>query len=203
VECGGISHARTNVNAVENCANFEDAVELVLNDMVALQGAEYGDLQLAANNELLLVAQRGLPRDFLEFFRRVTPNQGCVCGRALRTRTTIVVFDVEQDSEFAPYLPYSRMASYRAVQSTPLFSSTGIVVGMASTKFKNPHRPSAIEVQTLNHYSPIAADRLLGLLGQETLSDKAEKMCEQMFTEALPSAVPPSGQHYQAINDRI
>lgn len=188
---------------LKHCANFEDAVELVLDDMIALQGAEYGDLQLAAGNELLLVAQRGLPREFLEFFRRVTPDQGCVCGRALRTRTTIVVFDVEQDSEFAPYLPYSRTAGYRAVQSTPLVSPTGIIVGMASTKFKNPHRPTAIEVQTLNHYSPIAAARLLSLLGQGTLGDKAEKMCEQMFTAALPPAVPPSGQRHQAINDRI
>jgi hypothetical protein len=178
---------------LKDCANFEDAVELVLDDMVALQGAECGDLQLAAGNELLLVAQRGLPRDFLEFFRRVTPNQGCVCGRALRTRTTIVVFDVEQDSEFAPYLPYARIAGYRAVQSTPLISPTGIIVGMASTKFKNPHRPTAIEIQTLSDYSPIAADRLLSLLDQGTLSDKAEKMCEQMFTKPLSPNVPPIG----------
>ena len=51
--------------------SFEAAIETLLNDVVALHGAEYGDLQLLAGDDLVIVAQRGLTPAFLP------PSGGC------------------------------------------------------------------------------------------------------------------------------
>src|SRR4051794_2378618 len=89
---------------------FESAVEVVLDDVVALHGAEFGDFQLSAGNELVLVAQRNLSAPFLETFRRVRKNDGCVCGRALRTGESVIVPDIDTDADFAPFRGDARAA---------------------------------------------------------------------------------------------
>jgi len=50
---------------------FETAVQTILDDVVALHGAEYGNVQLPLRDELVIVAQRGLSAPFLKTFRRV------------------------------------------------------------------------------------------------------------------------------------
>jgi hypothetical protein len=47
---------------------FETAIETILDDVIALHGAEFGDLQLPVEGELLMVAQRGLSPRFLKAF---------------------------------------------------------------------------------------------------------------------------------------
>jgi hypothetical protein len=63
---------------------FEDAVDTILDDTIALLGAEYGDVQLPVGDELVIVAQRGLTQRFLRAFWRVSQSDGSACGRALR-----------------------------------------------------------------------------------------------------------------------
>ena len=70
---------------------FETAIGVILDDVIALHGAEFGDFQLPVQDELVIVAQRGLTRPFLDAFRRVKQIDGCACGRALRTGKPVVV----------------------------------------------------------------------------------------------------------------
>jgi len=165
--------------------SFEAAIETLLNDVVALHGAEYGDLQLLAGHELLIVAQRGLPVAFLQAFRRVGKTDGSACGRALRRRQTIVIRDVATDVEYAPRRRDAESAGYRAVQSTPIAARSGTVIGVVSTMFANAHAPTPIELDTLGRYCEIAAEYLLGLLGSESLAAKAERMSAALYAEAL------------------
>ena len=155
--------------------SFEAAVETVLNDVVALHGAEYGDLQLVSGHRLVVVAQRGLSSAFLQTFKDVTKDAGCACGRAWRLKRTVVVADVDKDRDYAPYRTDARAAGYRAVQSTPLMTR-GKVIGMISTLFANPHEPTPIELEILARYAMVAADYLLTLLGDQDLGRKAETM---------------------------
>ena len=69
---------------LRRCRTFHDAIQTILNDTVALHGAEYGDLQLRDGGTLLIVAQRNLGPEFLKTFREVTIAEGSACGRALR-----------------------------------------------------------------------------------------------------------------------
>ena len=82
---------------------FEGAVHTILDDVIALLGAEYGNVQLSIGDELVIAAQRGLSADFLKTFRRVKKDDGSACGRALRLGETVIIRDVENDPEFAAF----------------------------------------------------------------------------------------------------
>lgn len=92
---------------------FEMAVHTVLDDVIALLGAEYGNIQLLDGEELVIAAQRGLSADFLKTFRRVGKDDGSACGRALRHRETVIIRDVENDPEFAVFQSDAKKAGFR------------------------------------------------------------------------------------------
>ena len=81
-------------------ATFEEVIATVLDDSIALLGAEYGNVQLPLGDDLVIVAQRGLLRPFLDAFRRVSMADGCACGRALRLGQSVIVTDVDTDPDF-------------------------------------------------------------------------------------------------------
>jgi len=80
---------------------FEEAITTILDDVIALLGAEYGNVQLPIGDELVIVAQRGLTGPFLKAFKRVKKEDGCACGQALRSRRTVMIRDVTKDPKFA------------------------------------------------------------------------------------------------------
>jgi GAF domain-containing protein len=164
---------------------FEEAIDTILDDTIALLGAEYGNVQLPIGDELAIVAQRGLTDRFLQAFRRVDKSDGCACGRALRLRQTVVVSDVERDADFAAFLKDARDAGFRAVQSTPFFTSDGLSLGMVSTHFASVHQPTSIELETLQAYSIVASEHAYRLLGNDMLGTKAKHMNEALYGSVL------------------
>ena len=163
--------------------NFESAIEVVLDDVVALHGAEFGDVQLPIGDDLLIVAQRNFSAPFLEAFRRVRLGEGCVCGRALRARDSLIVPDIETDADFRPFREHGRAAGFRGCQSTPIFAPSGTLIGMVSTHFANPHEPTPIEMNTLGAYARIAGEHLHRLLGSETVEQKAWQMNASLYSQ--------------------
>ena len=167
---------------------FEATIDTILDDTISLHGAEYGNVQLPIGDDLVIVAQRGLAAPFLNAFRRVNKDDGCACGRALRLRRTVVVSDVEEDADFAEFLKDARAAGFRAVQSTPLFTSDGLLLGIVSTHFANVHEPTPIELKTLPSYCVVAAEHAYQLLGNAVLDDKAKQMHTAMYASILSEA---------------
>jgi hypothetical protein len=160
---------------------FDRAIWTILDDAIALHGAEYGNVQLLAGDELVIVAQRGLPLDFLRTFRRVKREDGCACGRALRRGTSVVIPDVEADAEFAVFRSDARLARFRAVQSTPLITRRGKPLGVVSTHFSNVHHPTKIEMETLQAYSVIAAEFAFKLLAEAPLLTLASRLSRDLY----------------------
>src|SRR6476660_3779345 len=146
---------------------FQGAIQVVLNDAVALHGAEFGNVQLAADDYLVIVAQRGFRTSFLHAFRRMHSDTGTSCGRAIRERRTVVIRDIALDEGYAAYRPAIQAAGFRSVTSTPLLTSNNVVVGVVSTAFVNVHEPTPIELKTLDSYGKVAADYLHRLLADE------------------------------------
>ncbi len=172
---------------------FESALATVLRDAIALQGAEFGTFQLPAEDDLLLIVdQRGFKLPFLEAFRKVHPTDGCACGRALRTGKPVVISDVHTDEEFRPFRAVARQAGYRAVETTPLFTGTDVLMGIVSTHFASIHTPTQIEMNTLMSYSKIAADYLYELLGKEDLVTKAHAMNGRLYDSVGAGYVRPN-----------
>lgn len=171
-------------------ATFEGAIHAILDDVIALHGAEFGNIQLPLADELVIAAQRGLMPPFLWAFRRVKKGQGCACGRAMRLRQPVIVTDVESDPDYAAFRHDAKNAGYRSVQSTPIFSKDGELMGVVSTLFAQPHEPTPIEMQTLQTYGVIAADHLRSRLGGIPLAVKAEQMSERLYAELTDLPLP-------------
>jgi GAF domain-containing protein len=164
-------------------STFEVAVSTILRDVVALQGAEYGDVQLLAHDKLLLVATFGLTAEFIKAFLRVRSADGCACGRALRSGQTVIIEDVNADPEYARFRADAKAAGYRSVQSTPLRTSGNQTIGIVSSLFANVHRPTEIEISAIDAYSRFSGEYLYGLLGKMDLVTKAELMHAELCAE--------------------
>jgi|SRR5215203_455304 len=164
---------------------FESAVQGILDDVIALHGAEFGDVQLPIGDELVIVAQRGLTTKFLKAFERVRVVDGCACGRALRTGEPVVIMDVQEDLTYEPFRADAMEAGYRGVQSTPFLTQGGIFMAMVSTLFASPHVPTKIEMETLKAYSYDAAAHLYSLLDGTKLADKADQMRQKLYAERV------------------
>jgi len=76
----------------------------------------------------------------------VSAEDNSACGRALRLGRSVVIHDVDEDDDFAPFRTIAHAAGYRSVISTPMTTSWGHAVGVISTHFPKPHRPSPASI---------------------------------------------------------
>ncbi len=165
------------------CDTFEQVISTILNDAITLLGAEYGTAQLLTGEELVIAAQRGLPKEFLKAFRVVRKGDGSVCGRTLLLGESVVVPDVQIDPHFTAFRDVARYSRMRAVQSTPLIAENGRQLGVVSTHFANVHQPSKIEMETLKAYGVVAAGQAFKLLGETQLDVMASRMHDKLYTD--------------------
>ncbi len=166
---------------------FEAVIQTILDDAIALLGAEYGNVQLPIGEELAIAAQRGLSADFLKTFWRVSKDDGSACGRALRLGISVIIPDIEKDADFAVFRRDARHAGFRAVQSTPMITKDGNLLGIVSTHFANVHEPTPIEMSTLKEYAVIAAEYASIVLDESraSLATKAEQMSAELYARTL------------------
>lgn len=141
--------------------NLETVLLEVLDTAIALSGADFGTIQLtdAAAAELRIVAQRGFPQWWVDFWNGEGSRLG-TCNAALVRGERVIAEDVERDPIFAgtAALDIQRRAGVRAVQSTPIMGRSGRLLGAFSTHSKSPHRPDAHTLQLLDILARQAAD---------------------------------------------
>jgi GAF domain-containing protein len=107
--------------------------------------------------------QRGFDDEFLNYFERVGLGGSSACAQALSGHDCVVVEDVTLDPRFATCSAILRRAGVRAVQSTPLVSASGALVGVLSTHFPTPHRPTGSQMNALRAATSSAADAIIRL----------------------------------------
>lgn len=141
-------------------ADLQRMLEENLDATIALQRADFGNIQLhdATTGLLRIVAQQGFSDAFLEHFATVDRNEPSACGLALRAGERVIIEDVEQDPRCEVHRAIAAREGYRAVQSTPICGHDGVAIGMLSTHFRKPHRPSDRELQLTDLYMRVAAE---------------------------------------------
>ena len=76
----------------------------ILNDVIALHGAEFGNIQLAIDDDTLaLIEHRGFDEPSLRSLRRVASDGGAASARAFAARKSVVIPDLSKDRALAPY----------------------------------------------------------------------------------------------------
>ncbi len=144
-------------------ASFGDCVHEILEAAIALSGADKGNVQLLdESGALRIAAHRGFSEPFLNHFACVRPDSAAACGAAARASTRMIVEDVTRSEIFTGQASLGVLidAGVRAVQSTPLRTTSGQVVGMISTHFSRPHRPDERVLRLLDVLARLAADMI-------------------------------------------
>lgn len=89
----------------------------------------------------------------------------------------IVIEDVNADPDDYPHRAIAASIGYRGLQSTPLFDrTTGKPLGMLSTLFRDPYKPSEQELRLTDLYAGQAADVIAFRLAEQCSRDTAEQL---------------------------
>ncbi|HEX6790157.1 MAG TPA: PAS domain-containing protein [Candidatus Krumholzibacteria bacterium] len=156
----------------------ETCMEEILHAAIAFTNADFGSIQLIDENECLYFAVRfGFDHAFLNRFQTVRAGDPTTCAAAMRTKERVIVEDVTRSELFRgqPSLEALLECGIRAVQSTPLISSTGVLIGLISTHYRRPTRPDERSLRWLDLLARQAADYLERTRVQDELRDSEER----------------------------
>jgi PAS domain S-box-containing protein len=167
-----------------------DALHAILDTAILLTEVDKGNVQLfdSGKGVLRIVAQRGFEGPFLDFFSEVR-EAASACSSALRSAERVIVEDVTTSEIFAgtPSLEVLRASGVRAVQSTPLLSSSGEVMGVISTHHERPHNPGERELRLMDLLARLAADYLERKQTEQALEAASTRL--QRFLAAAPTGL--------------
>jgi len=156
---------------VREGGDFARNLNTVVDTAIAITGADKANLQLIEQTTgvLSITAQRGFEEPFLKFFASVR-DDASACAAAMRSGERVIVEDVRESEIFAGQRSTDVLidAGVYAVTSTPLMASTGNLLGMISTHFAKPRRPSERELH------------LMDLLARQTADYLERKRAEEM-----------------------
>lgn len=169
--------------------NLHEGLGAILAAIIDLIAADKGSVQLLNPERITLKieAQRGFGDDFVALFGEVSAADNSACARALGTHERIVIEDVNEEPSFAPFRQIAQDAGFRGVTSTPLISKGGVPLGILSTHFRLPHRPSDQQLQMLDLYVRQAGDFIERCRNEEVLRQNEEQL--RTFSQTLDSEV--------------
>jgi PAS domain S-box-containing protein len=157
-------------------SDFHLCLQAMLGAAIAITAADKGNIQLIdpRTGALQIAAQRGFDDSFLAWFANVDREEATACAAAVGSAQRVIVEDVADSDIFRGQtsLPMLLRAGVRAVQSTPLVSSDGNLLGVISTHFARPHRPGERQL------------RLLDLLARQGSDFLERKEAEKALREA-------------------
>lgn len=185
---------------------IQDLYDEIVATAMAVMGADRGSLQLLdpSRQELDLLAWYGFHPEAAAFWQRVRVGTGSVCSRALGRGERAMVADVETDEALAhsPNLHYFRLCSIRAVQSTPLISRSGELIGVFSTHWCRPHQPSDRDWQFLDLLSRQTADLLEHHRATLALKQREQQLQLLISNGCVCVAMFDHRMHYLAVSQR-
>jgi len=175
-----------------------------LNAIIALQNADFGNVQLynPETKTLEIVAYRGFQRSFLDYFSSVN-EPGAACGRAMQRRERVIIEDVLADPDFEPHREIAASAGFRAVQSTPLFSRSGEPLGMISTHFRQPHRPSGHDLRFTDLYARLAGELIERQRAEQALGASEERFRRYFELGLIGMAMTSPTKGILEVNDEL
>lgn len=131
----------------------------ILGVATAVEGSQMGLLSLSdlEQDGLRVGASIGFDQAFLDSIEFVESGHG-VYGKCFQERRRIVIEDIETDPEFEVNRDSARAAGIKSIHSTPLITRSGKIIGVLSTHFREPHRPSDREIHLCNLCARQAVD---------------------------------------------
>lgn len=177
----------------------------IVDAAIEMAGADFGNIQIIdASGTLKIAVQRNFPDWWVAYWENVSAGHGS-CGTALARGEQVFIEDVETSPVFAgtPALDIQRRAGVRAVQSTPLRSRSGQVVGMLSTHYRTPHRPNPEELRLLRLLATQAAGAILRGQAEQARRDSEARYRIFFDNAAIGTAELAPDGHFLRVNARL
>jgi two-component sensor histidine kinase/GAF domain-containing protein len=156
----------------------------IIDAAMTLMGSDAASMQMLDldRGELRLLAWKGFHPESAAFWEWVRIDSESTCGAALKAGERVVVSDVEfcDFMAGAEDLDHYRKSGIRAVQSTPLISRSGHLLGMLSTHWYKPKDIAESELHLLDVLARQAADLL-----ERTQAEAAIQRNEQRLRALL------------------
>ncbi|HEY2154539.1 MAG TPA: PAS domain-containing protein [Isosphaeraceae bacterium] len=151
----------------------------VVDAAIAITAADTGNVQMydGVSDTLRIVASRGFRPEDLEAFAVIRRGKS-TCGTALVRGERVVVGDVTSSPIFVgkSILDLILAAGIRALQSTPLITREGRLVGMLSTHYRAPRAPAERDLHILDLLARQAADWIERTRAEEALRVANERL---------------------------
>nr|CAD6437883.1 PAS domain S-box protein [Rhizobium sp. Q54] len=173
------------------------AMSLMSSDAASMQ---LFDSQAAA---LHLLASRGLHPDAVAAWEWVQPGSSTSCGLALAAMQRAIVSDIEASPLMTGTedLDLFRLSGIRAMQSTPLFSRRGRLVGMISTHWREPKDLAKEDLVHFDALARQAADLIERTHAEQAIARHARDQAElYRLTDRLHRAGPIEDVYDAAID---
>jgi PAS domain S-box-containing protein len=160
--------------------NVGDLYHNILRSAMQLMHADCASIQLFTpeSGELLLLASENFHPDSSKFWKYVNGGSTSTCGLALANNARAIIENIEHvqlDMDKGDYDAY-KLSGMLAVQSTPLVSRTGKQVGMMSTHWKEPHKPSERELGLCDIVARQVADLIERKKAEEALRENETRL---------------------------
>lgn len=162
--------------------NVEKLYDQILATIFKLLRCDFASIQRfhperGEEGELCLLRDYGFGEFDTGCWEWITPHSPSSCGLALKTRQRVIFPDVQQCDYMAgsKILEQYRQAGIRAVQSTPLLSRTGTMLGMISAHWREPQELTESEIRSLDVLARQTADLIERTQAEEALSESEEK----------------------------
>jgi len=175
--------------------NSELLYQQLLDAAIAIMHSDFASMQMlyperGENGELRLLAFRGFSPQAAKFWEWVPFNsKSTSCGTALRTAKRVIVRDVDKAKWMSKTedLATFRQTGIHAMQSTPLVSRSGKVVGVISTHWATPHEPADRDLRLFDILARQAADLIERRRAEEELRESKAWLAGQR--EALEATL--------------
>ena len=140
--------------------DLRQALDEILAGAIELLKADMGTIRIldGTRGVLKIEAQRGFTQEFLDGFGELSVDGDSPCCRALRSAERLMITDIGADEIFAPHRASAGAAGYSAVQSTPIMSRDGVLLGTLATHFRAAQKPPDQDLRLLDLYVRQAAD---------------------------------------------
>ncbi|BCA53952.1 hypothetical protein W02_10920 [Nitrospira sp. KM1] len=156
--------------------NVQALYEKILDAAVGVTHADFASLQMyhlqpGLQGSLQLLGYRGFTPQAAKRWESISPEDQPVCSRVLQTGKRCIIPDIGQILLPDELRNTYRETGIRSVQTTPLFSRNGQLVGMISTHWKEAHAPSERALRLLDILARQAADLIERKQGEVALRE--------------------------------
>jgi PAS domain S-box-containing protein len=160
--------------------NIDSLYEQLLTAAMAFMGAACGSIQMLdeERQKLRLLAWKGFHPEAAAYWQTVDFGAGTVSAAAFRSGERVIVPDVRTSDLLvgSDSHQYYELSGIVAVQSTPLISRSGRLVGLIATHWREPHEPHERELRLLDVLARQAADVLERKLAEAALRQAQESL---------------------------